>query len=153
MKTNKTKKSNIFMMAALVSIISAKTISAKDLFLTNETPFLGQATATWTACPANLFSINPGERVKIDGKDCLLTSLRADIHQSATITIGGIAYQVQQTGTATASATKIITATPYTSAGQSENTEFHLVGPGVNGAYHIGVLSTSDATITKEKIQ
>lgn len=156
MKTNRvldSKRSNILTLAALAGIITANMISAKDFFLTNETPFRAQATATWTACPANLFSINPGERVKIDGKDCLMTALRADIHQSATVTIAGVAYQAQAAGATIASAAKIVTATPYTSSGQTDNTEFHIVGPGVNGAYHIGILSTNNANITKEKTQ
>ena len=142
---------NILRAAAILGIVTASAISAKDFFVTNNTPFRAQVTVTWTACPSNYFSINPGERSKLDGKDCLLTALRADVHQSATVTIGGIAYQAQQTGTATTSAAKIVTATPYTSSGQSDTTEFYLVGPGVNGTYHIGVLSTTDAPITKEK--
>lgn len=134
---------NILKLAAFAGIITASGLRAKDFFLTNSTPFLAKATASWTACPANLFSINPGERFKIDAKDCLLTALRADVHQSGPI--------AQQPGEITATTPKIISATPYTSDGQSDITEFQLTGPDTNGSYTISVLSPADTTITKEK--
>lgn len=149
MKTDRTldgKRYNLLTLAALASIISASAISAKDFFLINSTPFLAKATATWTACPANLFSINPGERFKIEGKDCLLTALRADVHQAGPIN------QSQQPGTTSANTPKIVTATPYTSDGQSDITEFQLTGPDTNGAYTIGILLAADAGITQGKI-
>lgn len=144
---------NILRVAAILGIVTTSAISAKDFFVTNNTPFRAEITATWTTCPANLFSVKPGERFKIDGKDCLLTALRADIHQSATMTVGGVEYQAQQTGATVANRAKIVTATPYTSSGQSETTEFYLVGPGVNGAYHIGTLSTNDAKVKTNETQ
>ena len=130
---------NILKLAALVGIITASGISAKMFYVTNNTPFPAQVTMTWPACSTDHFSVNPGQRVEVNGKACLLTSINADIHQSGTVNIGGIIYQAQYTGTVMTNMATVAKARPYTSSGgQSVYTEFHIMGPGVNGTYHIG---------------
>ena len=130
---------NILKLAALIGIVTASGISAKDFFITNNTPFPAQVTVKWSGCSTDNFGVNPGQRVKFDnGLACLMTEISASIQQSGTVNIGGVMYQAQYTGTNMAGMANIAQARPYKSSGQSAYTEFHLMGPGVNGTYHIG---------------
>lgn len=129
---------NILKLAALVGIVTASGISAKMFYLTNNTPFPAQTTWKWAACSTDNVGVNPGQRIAVNGKGCLLTEISASVQQSGAATMGGITYQAQYTGTVMNNVNKIVNANPYRSSGQSTYTEFHLMGPGVNGAYHVG---------------
>lgn len=131
-------KTNILKLAALVGIITASGISAKDFFLTNNTPFPAQTTWKWAGCSTDNVGVNPGQRIKVDGAACLLTEISASVQQSGSATLSGVTYQAQYTGTVMNKVNNIVTARPYSSSGQSHYTEFHLMGPGINGAYHVG---------------